>query len=77
MTAFLCRTLQITVDHQDVASSHVLFNFWASGPSPPENPGKGPLAPACPALFPGYLALLAQLLLSFLGLAEPMQGTWS
>lgn len=48
----LCTCLQITVYHQDVASSHVLFNFWAFGSSPTKNPGKPISPPVSPALQP-------------------------
>lgn len=70
MTAFLCRRLQITVYHQDVASSHVLFNFRASGLSPPKNPGKTPWPPSIPCS-------LAQLFISFLRVADPVQRAWN
>ena len=71
--ACLCTCLQITIYHQDVASSHVLFNFWAFGSSPAKNPGKAHSPPVSPALQP------AQLFLSFLRVAHPVQdpGTQS
>ena len=72
MTAFLCRRLQITVYHQDVASSHVLLNFWASGLSPPKNPGKAPWPPSIPCS-----AALAQLFVSFLRVADSVQRAWN
>ena len=67
----LCTCLQITVYHQDVASSHVLFNFWAFGSSPTKNPGKA-YSPSIPCS-----AAPAQLFISSLRVAHPVQRAWN
>ena len=80
----LCTCLQITIYHQDVASSHVLFNFWAFGSSPAKNPGKAHSPPVSPALqprlsyssaFSGQLTLYKSLECNLPHLASP--GTYT
>ena len=80
----LCTHLQITIYHQDVASSHVLFNFWAFGSSPAKNPGKAHSPPASPApqlclsylsAFSGWLILCKDMECNLPHLATP--GTYT